>query len=55
MHHTLAIAVLIGFIAFAFGERTARLCVQAGILACLLFVAYFMFRVLTDGPNVEFF
>jgi hypothetical protein len=55
MHHVLAPVILIALIAFAFGERTARLCVQIGLLAPVALVLYVLFRALTDAPDVPLF
>lgn len=43
--HALAPLVIVALIAFAFGERTARAVVAAGLLVVCAFFAYIMFRV----------
>lgn len=47
MHHVLAPVVLVGLIAFAFGERTAQRVVAVGLLAAGAFFLYIIYRVVT--------
>lgn len=47
MHHTIGIAALVYAIAFAFGERTARVVVGAVLVAGLVFFAYVVVRIMT--------
>lgn len=49
MHHALGVAAIIGLIAFAFGERTARVFVGAGLVAAALAALYIGFLVVTNG------
>ncbi len=48
MHHTLGIFGLIAAIAFAFGERVARICVASGLLIGAAGFLYIMFRIITE-------
>lgn len=53
MHGTLTLIGIVGLVAFAFGERTARLIVQIVILAVLLFAINFVYHALTDAPGIQ--
>lgn len=44
--HALGPLILIGLIAFAFGERTARIVTAIALLAALAFFGYIMFRIM---------
>jgi hypothetical protein len=48
MHHAFGVAFIVAAIAFAFGERTARACVGAGLIAGALGFLYIMFRIVTE-------
>lgn len=45
MHHILGVIALVGLIAFAFGERAARACVGAALLAGAVFFLYVLWRI----------
>jgi hypothetical protein len=45
MHHALGLGLLVAAIAFAFGERTARVCVGATLVLGALAIAYVAVRV----------
>lgn len=45
MHHALGTVVIVGLIGFAFGERTARVCVGAVLVAVVLAFAYIILRI----------
>lgn len=47
MHHAIGAGLLIGLIAFAFGERTARSVVAGALIIIGLAFAYIMFRIVT--------
>jgi len=47
MHHGLGLVVLVGLVAFAFGERTAQRVVAAGLLVATTFLLYVIIRVVT--------
>lgn len=46
MHHALGVFGLVAAIAFAFGERTARVCVGAALIFGALAVLYVIFRII---------
>lgn len=48
MHHAFGVAFIVAAIAFAFGERTARACVGAGLILATGFALYIMWRVITE-------
>lgn len=45
MHTAIGAVALVGLIAFAFGERTARACVGVVLLAGAAFFLYVMWRI----------
>jgi hypothetical protein len=47
MHHAVGVFALVAAIAFAFGERTARVCVGVVLVVGALFFAYVVVRVIT--------
>lgn len=47
MHHTIGALAIIGAIAFAFGERTARACVAAALLLATAALLYVMIRIVS--------
>lgn len=49
MHAALTILGVVGLIAFAFGERTARYCVGAALIVGTLFFFYVSYRIATGS------
>ena len=47
MHHGVGVLALVAAIAFAFGERTARFCVGAALVAMALAFLYVAFRIVS--------
>jgi hypothetical protein len=47
MHHAVGVGLLIALIAFAFGKRTAQVCVGAVLIVGALFFLYIAVRVVT--------
>ena len=47
MHHALGLGLLVALIAFAFGKRTAQICVGAVLILGALAFLYIMFRIIT--------
>jgi hypothetical protein len=47
MHAIITLGAVVALIAFAFGERTARICVGTALLVAAAFFAYVMFRIVT--------
>lgn len=47
MHHAIGVGLLIACIAFAFGERTARVFVGGALVGSAVFFLYVIFRVAT--------
>lgn len=47
MHHAIGLGLLVAAIAFAFGERTARVCVAGALICGALTFAYVMFRIVS--------
>ncbi len=47
MHHAVGIFALVSAIAFAFGERTARVCVGGSLVIMALAFAYIAVRIVT--------
>lgn len=47
MHHAFGIGLLVYLVAFAFGERTARVLVGSTLIAGVLAFAYIMVRVVS--------
>lgn len=47
MHGAIGVGLLIGMIAFAFGERTARSVVGGALIIMGLAFAYVMFRIVS--------
>lgn len=45
MHHTIGLAALVYAIAFAFGERTARVVVGSALILATLAFVYVMYRI----------
>jgi hypothetical protein len=49
MHHAVGVAALVAAIAFAFGERTAKFCVGAGLVAIAAAAVYVAVLVVTGS------
>jgi hypothetical protein len=49
MHHAVGIGLVIMLIAFAFGERTARVCVGTGLILSALGLLYIAALVVTGS------
>lgn len=49
MHNALGAIAIVGLIAFAFGERAARVVVGAGLIAATLAALYIGYLVVTDA------
>ena len=49
MHHAVGLGLLVAAIAFAFGERTARACVGAGLILGALGCLYIAALVVTGA------
>lgn len=47
MHHAIGVLTIVGLIAFAFGERTARACVGAVLIVGALALVYVMVRIVS--------
>lgn len=47
MHHAIGALAIVGLIAFAFGERTARMAVAGVLITIALAFAYVMFRIVS--------
>lgn len=45
MHHAVGVLALVAAIAFAFGERTARVCVGGALIIGALAFLYVMLRI----------
>ena len=45
MHHAIGVFAIVAAIAFAFGERTARVVVGAALLLALAFLLYVIVRI----------
>lgn len=47
MHHAVGVLGLVAAIAFAFGERAARIAVGGALVAAALAFGYIMFRIVS--------